>query len=182
MSGKSEVIQQLYDENFDVIDRLIESNGGSFEDAKDIFQEAVMVLFRVLKEDKFDFNSSISTFLYSVARIQWLKDLNRRKKQQLIFDLKDNFPDLEKNIVGIIEKNERYRLYQEKFQELSEDCRKVLSMSLNNVPIKEITSIMGYSSEQHTKNRRLRCKQSLIKRIQSSSKFKELVNGAYQKD
>ena len=182
LSGRSYIVQQLYDENFDLIDRLVENNGGNLEDAKDIFQESMVVLYRVLKEDKFDFNSSISTFLYSVARIQWLKNINRRKKQQLIYDLNDNYPDVEKNVASVIEKNERYRLYQEKFNELSEDCRKVLSMSLNNIPIKEITSIMGYSSEQHTKNRRLRCKESLIKRIHNSSKFKELGNGTFQQD
>lgn len=182
INGDNKVIKLLYDENFNIIDQLIKSNGGNLEDAKDIFQESLVVLFRALKEKKFNFKSSISTFLYSVARIQWLKVLKRRKKQQLLFELDDNYPDLEKNIISIIEKNERYWLFQKKFDELGEDCKKVLRMSLNNVPVKEITRIMGYGSEQYTKNKRLRCKQMLIKKIKNSTNFKELGNETFQDD
>ena len=180
--GDDAIIHRIYEENFELIEKLIESNGGNQEDSKDVFQEALVVLFRTLKENKFNNSSSISTFLYSVARLIWLKDLSRRKKQQLVFELNENLPDLETGIVSLIVKNEKYKLYFEKFNELSEDCKKVLRMSLNNVPIKEITRIMGYSSEQHTKNRRLRCKKSLINRIQRSDKFKELGNGTNQVD
>jgi hypothetical protein len=84
------------------------------------------------------------------------------------------FLNTDRSIIDLIELNERLQLYRNKFEELSDDCKKVLRMFLNNVPIREITLAMGYSSDQHTKNRRFRCKKSLIHRIVNSSTYKEL--------
>jgi RNA polymerase sigma factor (sigma-70 family) len=170
-----EVVSYLYDEYFRLIKQFILNNAGDTADSQDIFQETLIILFQKVRTGNFQVISSLKTYLYSVARIIWLKELRRRKTLTTSDTYTDSAADQE--IIETIERKERLDFYRAKYDELSDDCKQLLRMFLNNIPIKEITIYMGYKSEQHTKNRHLRCKNSLIKRIQSSSKFKELGNG-----
>jgi RNA polymerase sigma factor (sigma-70 family) len=181
-NGELEIMQYLYSEYFQSIRHFVITNSGNEADAKDIFQEVMVVFYRKLKESDFRLTSSLKTFLYSIARLIWLKELDNRKKRPEAIDTIDAMESETHGIVQTIEHNERFRLYQEKFEELSEDCKRVLRMFLNNIPIKEITKVMGYSSDQHTKNRRFRCKKSLIQNIRNSKKFNELGNGKSEKN
>jgi RNA polymerase sigma factor (sigma-70 family) len=170
----SNIIKQIYSENFRTIRHMVVSNSGNEYDAKDVFQEVLVILYRKTRDKNFELTCSLNTFLYSIARIFWLNELKNRKRSCEFIDMEDQFVNLDQSVTEIIERNDRLRLYREKFEELSEDCKKILRMFLNNIPIKEITKIMRYSSDQHTKNRRFRCKKSLIDRIRNNSKFNEL--------
>jgi RNA polymerase sigma factor (sigma-70 family) len=172
--GDNEVLKLIYKENFRIIRHLVTSNKGNVSDAKDIFQETMVILFRKIRENNIDITSSLNTYIYGIARILWLKELTIRRKNSEIYDTEDHFISKIPNIIDLIEKNERLRLFRDKFEELSEDCKKVIRMFLNKIPVKDITQIMGYSSEQHTKNRHYRCKKSLISRIKGNNKYKEL--------
>jgi RNA polymerase sigma factor (sigma-70 family) len=174
--GDSRIIEYLYKENLKLIRHLVISNNGNDDDARDIFQESLVVLYRKAKEKDFRLTSSLSTYLYSIAKLMWLKELHIRKQHGVILD---EFLDLtakELELLDLIDRNEKLKLFREKFEELSNDCKKVLRMFLNNIPIREITKAMGYSSDQHTKNRRFRCKKTLVMNIRKSSKYKELRN------
>jgi RNA polymerase sigma factor (sigma-70 family) len=175
--GDHEILSYIYKENFRIIKHLVTSNKGNVTDAKDIFQETMVIIYRKIRENNLEITSSLNTFIYAVARILWLKELVLRRKNLEIYDTEDNFISKVPNIVDLIEKNERLKLFREKFEDLSEDCKKVIRMFLNKVPVKDITHIMGYSSEQHTKNRHYRCKKSLISKIKSNGKFNELGYG-----
>ena len=178
--GDNEILKYLYHENFRKVRFLITTNNGSEVDAEDIFQETLVVLYRKLRESNYQITSSLNTFIYAVARTMWLKELSSRKLKAEIFDTEDSYISDLPDIIDIIEKNDRLKLFREKFEELSADCKKVLNMFLNNLSIRDITRIMGYSSEQHTKNRQYRCKKSLIEKIKNSKQYKELGNEIYK--
>lgn len=175
-NSDTSVLKYLYKENYKTIRHLVVSNNGHDEDARDVFQESMVVLFRKVREKDFKLTSSIGTFIYSIARLIWLKELNHKKKKVEFINLNKSYTGVDTEVFDLINRNEKLKLYREKFEELSDDCKKVLRMFLNNIPIKEITGIMGYSSDQHTKNRRFRCKKTLVSIIKKSSKYKELRN------
>ena len=177
LANNTLILNQFYKENFLLIRHLIITNSGSEDDAKDVFQEAMVILYRKLKTENIVITSSLSTYLYSVARLVWLKELHRKSKNRVDFsDTLDEFMQHDRELPDIIERNERLKLYRENFEQLSKDCKTILHMFLNNIPVREITLSMGYSTDQHTKNRRYRCKKTLINKIRKSDKFKELGN------
>jgi RNA polymerase sigma factor (sigma-70 family) len=170
----TKIISFIYQDNFRTIRHLVVSNNGYESDAEDVFQETLVVLFSKVRKEELTLTCSLNTYLYSIARNIWIKELSKRKRKPESIDSEEVFLNTDQSIIDSIELNERMRLYRNKFEELSDDCKKVLRMFLNNVPIREITLSMGYSSDQHTKNRRFRCKKSLIHRIVNSSTYKEL--------
>jgi DNA-directed RNA polymerase specialized sigma24 family protein len=76
--------------------------------------------------------------------------------------------------------NEKHQLVWHYFQKLTADCQKVIRLFFEGKSIREITEIMNYSSEQHTKNRRLRCKERLINIIMKDPRFNELVTTSHE--
>lgn len=175
--GNSQIIKIIYSENFPQIRHYVLLNSGNEYDAKDVFQESMILLYKKNQHPGLVLSCSLGTYLYSLCKFIWLRELSNRKKHVIIEDEGSNIISDEKEIIDILERNERLSLYREKYEELSDDCKRILKMFLNNIPIKEITQTMGYSSDQHTKNRRFRCKKALITKIQTCRKFKELGNG-----
>jgi RNA polymerase sigma factor (sigma-70 family) len=168
------ILDYILKSNFRPIKQFIILNNGSEADAQDILQEAIIIVYRKVQHADFKLTSSLSTFIYSIAKLLWLKEIGKRGRKIIVHDTDETIVDSGNNIQETIEYNERLKLYRQKYDELSEDCRKVLMMFLMKIPIPEITKIMGYSSEQHTRNRRYRCKESLINRIRETQAFKEL--------
>lgn len=168
------VIRYIMDECYPSIEQMVLSNNGNRLDADETFQEALIILYRKIREGNFTLTSSIKTFLYSVSKNRWLQELRRKKNMENIsaaFEVED---ELDKEIEFLIEKNERLKLFREKFEDLSDKCKKVIQMYLMKVPLAEITKILGYSSEQIARNKRYRCKDELIRIIRKTSTFKEL--------
>lgn len=169
-------LDYLYSDFYPGIRKMVLANSGTVDDAMDIFQEALVILYRKLKEENFMLSCSVYTYLYAIARHMWLNQLKKSMRiSQLRSENDISLPD-DPSILDEIERNDRLRLYRRKFEELSEDCKRVLSLFLKNLPVGEITQKMGYRSDQHTKNRRFRCKMSLIKRIKSSKTYSELIH------
>jgi RNA polymerase sigma factor (sigma-70 family) len=182
INENNDVILYIYNNSFRPVRNMITRNSGSEEDARDIFQDSLIILYKKLKARSLKLRCSVSTFLYSIARLLWLKELRARGMGSERIDDYDGCPDEENNITRIYEENERLKFYRRIFDQLSEDCRKILKMVMNSYTIAEITSIMGYSSEQHTKNRRYRCKKALINRIIQSPEYYELKNEVHNID
>jgi RNA polymerase sigma factor (sigma-70 family) len=169
------VIYYIYEENYRIIRQLVKTNNGNDADADDIFQEAIMVIYRKIKEEKLNLYVSFGTYLYAVAKKIWQNELKR--KTQKVGNL-DNYDDLnsEDDIESDLIKNEKHKLVWRHFENLSKDCQKIIKLFIDGHSISEVTKIMNYNSEQHTKNRRLRCKNSLITHIINDPQFKELKN------
>jgi RNA polymerase sigma factor (sigma-70 family) len=145
----------------------VTDNGGSGEDAEDIFQDGIIILYSKISLNQLTLTSSFKTYMYSVCRNLWLQKLSKRKA---IFDkLKDveEFIDLPQDMLQEIsmEEIEMHRIIQIHFLSLPEDCQKVLKLFIKNVPLREIVSIMGFKTENYAKTRKYLCKQDLKKRI-----------------
>jgi hypothetical protein len=74
----------------------------------------------------------------------------------------------------LVEKNERFKLYQKHFQLLGSDCQKLLQLFFDKVPLKQIAQIMGFSGEKYVKKRKFKCKEYLITSIKQDVSFRKL--------
>jgi RNA polymerase sigma factor (sigma-70 family) len=165
ISKDERILREYYNMYFHGIRRYVLSNNGRDEDARDLFQDVLLVMFQKVRDGKFKLTCALGTYLYSVSRFLWLKELGRRKWISYQPVDHEDYMDIDADIVLINEKNERLLFYRKYYEKLSENCRKVLSLFAEGCSIKEITKVMGYKSEQHTKNRRYRCKLSLIRSV-----------------
>jgi len=161
------VLREYYELYYQSVRRFVAANSGNDEDARDLFQDTLVILYQKVQRENFELTCSLGTYLYSISRYLWLKELGRKK--WLVHKTVDHedFVDADSDINQISEHNERLILYRSYFEKLTADCKKVLGLFMEGRSITEITLLMGYSSDQYTRNRRYRCKSSLIKSIRA---------------
>lgn len=172
------ILQYIYKQYYYNINYFIRKNQGSEDDASDIFQEAIIIIYRKIKDNDLIFEkSSFKSYLFSVCRFLWLKQLEKRRieKERLNDTLPYQDELYDDNLNELVEKNERYGLYQKHFSTLSTDCQKLLQLFFEKVPLKEIAKVMGYKSEKYAKKRKYKCKELLINRIKQDAEFKKIL-------
>ncbi|MBN1821690.1 MAG: sigma-70 family RNA polymerase sigma factor [Prolixibacteraceae bacterium] len=178
LRNDSLVLQFIYKQFFYKVSNFIRNNSGNDDDASDIFQEAIIVIFRKLKDDtKALENRPFHLYLFSVCRFLWLKQLEKRRIENE--KVNDSLPYQEDNydedFFETVSKNERYSLYQKHFRNLGTDCQKIMQLFFEKVPLKQIAQMMGYKSEKYAKKRKYKCKELLIERIKQDSQYKKIL-------
>jgi RNA polymerase sigma factor (sigma-70 family) len=167
-------LEYIYDKYLPMVKFYICSNNGSEEDARDIFQESVIIIFKKVECDSLVLTSSFQTYLYSICKHIWLKELNKRKirAEDLVGDDNEfiNIPEIE---IDEYITDSRKRIFQRNFAKLSQDCQKVLILFMKKFSLREIAEIMGYKSENYAKKRKYQCKETLLERVQSDPLYND---------
>jgi RNA polymerase sigma factor (sigma-70 family) len=60
------------------VERMVRNHSGTRADAKDLFQDALIILLGKAKDEGFTLSCSISTYLYAICRNRWQEELRRR--------------------------------------------------------------------------------------------------------
>lgn len=173
-NGDAAVIRSIYENYHQAIIHLVEKNKGNSEDARDVFQEGLMLLFQKVQDPKFNLTSSFLTYFYAVCRNIWSNKLRKKSKSEVTITDQMTLILGEEDLPGI-EQNEQYVLYRKKFLQLGEDCQKVLDFFLQKISMKEIMEKMGFGSIAYAKKRKFQCKEQLVKMIKQDPVFVELM-------
>lgn len=168
--GERKAVEFLYKDAFSYCAQIITSNNGSMDDAKDLFQEALIVLFRNLRKEDFTLSCKIKTYLYSVCRNLWLKKLNKKKTRGNEVSFEDHhkdflvFEEVEFNFDEI--EPDKFELVNKAFQSIKEDCRKLLmGYYFKKISLKDLAVTLDYTY-QFIKVKKNRCMGKLKSEVQ----------------
>ena len=172
------VLQYIYKNGFNSVKQLIISNAGSQNDAEDIFQETLIIVFKKLREDTdFELDCAFNTYLYSIARLLWLKHLRHIKKihiDPLNRDMEERIEFEEP--LPVQDKDLRMAIYQRNLMRIPEDCQSILKLTANNINAREIAERLGFRSEGYVRKRRHFCKEFLVNQIKEDSDYKAMFD------
>lgn len=170
-SGKNDrALFALY-KNFPAVKKLLRLKGGNAADAEDVFQEALIILCRKIKETDFTLTAQLSTYLFSVCRFLW-KDELKKRRTHTVYDFDTGLSNLEElQLVDWTNEEARIKLAEKVINELGERCREVLLLFYNGgLKLKDIAAKMGYSSENTAKNQKYKCLEA------AKNKLKDMKN------
>lgn len=158
----SSIIRYIYKEYYPTIKYLINSNSGYDTDAEDVFQDALVIVYRKLAKNDLTLTSSFKTFLYSVCRNLWLQRLDKKVFSSDFLKLEE-LDEMQDPVYAepVEMESDKYKVFQQHFLSLSEDCQKILRLFMNKVSLKEIAEIMGFKTEKYAKTRKFMCKEKL---------------------
>jgi RNA polymerase sigma factor (sigma-70 family) len=156
-----------------MVRELVVRNHGKAEDAKDVFQEALVVIFRKTHEEEFKLESSFTNYLYTISRFIWLKVLKRKRIfHRKITDLIKPI-EMESEEILDIEVSLERKVIQYYFEKLGKDCKEILTMFYNEMSFREIAQKLGKASEEYVRKRKHACKEHLIRMIKSDPEMKD---------
>jgi RNA polymerase sigma factor (sigma-70 family) len=170
----SAVLEFIYLNYFPATEAYVLHHSGSTEQAKDVFQESMIIAYRKIREPGFSLTCKFGTYLYAICKNVWIQE----RKKHLLHTEKLRQQPLQVNEPGGDEdplmRKHLDELFSRHFSQLSEDCRKILTMFFNHFSVEEIRDAMNYKDIHHAADRKYRCKKSLIKRITNDPFFKKL--------
>lgn len=151
------------------VEKLIKRNGGSKDDSKDVYQEALIILYKKVTEGNFTLTSSLGTYLYSVCRYLWM---DQQRKQGKVFT--ETFTEENEDIAFEemskgAEQEAKLQLAEKALASLGEKCKEILMLFyVRKSPMSEIAKLLGYSSENTAKNQKYKCLESARKAFGNS--------------
>jgi RNA polymerase sigma factor (sigma-70 family) len=136
------------------VQKYILKNNGTKEEAKDIFQEALIILFRNANRSDFKLTSSINTYVFSVAKNLWNEKLRTIQRDAI----KIPIPQLDNSTEEIIEQEKKYTLAESALMRISEQCKTILELFyIKKITMSQIAQTMGMSSENAAKTQKYKC-------------------------
>ncbi|WP_245943403.1 RNA polymerase sigma factor [Algoriphagus aquaeductus] len=174
-SNPNQAISQLYSQHYGMLEHLILTNSGQAEDAADIIQEAMLVVVKMIRNEKFRGESSLKSFLYSICKNLWINELRKRKSNQYRNEQYENEKSqIDLSVVEEIQQMENLRFVMNLFETLGEKCKQVLTLFyFEELSMRDICEKLAFSSEQVLRNKKYKCLQSLIQQVQSSTSLSE---------
>jgi RNA polymerase sigma factor (sigma-70 family) len=157
-----QTLKAVYRQNYPVITNMVINNGGSMAQAKDVYQEAIIILYEKLQDESFELNCRIKTFLYSVSRNIWLKELKTMNRYSGSLSESDEYQELNWEEVNQVE--HQYQAMNHALVALGEPCSTILKdFYINKSSMEEITGKFGYTNADNAKNQKYKCLKRLKK-------------------
>lgn len=145
---------------------------GNEQDAKDVFQDAVMAIIRNANEKKLENRDILfQTYLIAICKHIWYNQLRQPEKETLNeSDLADEYGFDEELMKTVDETTER-QIYQSNFKKLDKICQKILKYHLKKMPDKKIARKARIKNPGYLKKKKHLCKEKLIKMIKDDPKY-----------
>jgi RNA polymerase sigma factor (sigma-70 family) len=167
--GDEGALDYLYKKNYKMMTKMVINNSGSEDEAKDIYQDALIVFWQKAVSGNLVLSSKISTFIYSICQNLWRKELERKSK--LSNEEKDN-PE-----INDVDRRERIEIINTSISKLGETCRKILTYYyFDNLSMSDIAEKMGFANADTAKTKKYKCKKELDELIKSKYKASDFLD------
>lgn len=140
------IVRMLYKQHFAAVKQYVLQNSGTTNDAEDMFQEAVTILWLKVKDGSLAPNSEPGAFLYQVAKNKWLDVVRSaaHKHMRILHDERQQ--DVRTETADDTE--EKLARLREVYARLDEKCRQVLDQFyFERKDLATIASAMGVEEE-----------------------------------
>lgn len=152
--GDETAIDVLYKNNFRMMAKMVMNNNGTEDDAKDIFQEALIIFWQKVRSKNLTLTSKISTYLYSICQNLWRKELVRKSRE--------SNEEVDSAEYTDYDKEERVNAIRKCVDSMGDTCRKVLTYYyFDGLSMNEIAERLEFSNSNTAKTKKYKCKQEL---------------------
>ncbi|MEL6671769.1 MAG: sigma-70 family RNA polymerase sigma factor [Bacteroidota bacterium] len=173
------ILSLLYEDYYPMVEQFVMRNQGNYDDAKDIFHEALIYIFQKVRKDEFSLSGNFRPYFFVICKNLWLQALRKKKNTPLeAHHLKAG--ELPAHLEGEEQTQlERYTLYQEYFALLGQDCRFILKKFLNGFSLARIAEELNFTAK-YVKKRKYVCQKKLIDSIMADPRYDQLKITAHE--
>lgn len=179
LQNDTALLDELYTNYSGKIKYMVLQNNGTEADAADIFQEAIMDLYKKAKTG-FTLTCPMEAFLYMICKNRWLNVVTRKKYKNVTFAEDEGYSNLVSedsfaNAEQILVSQNRKNLVETKLVELGDRCRQLLEYNWAGKKLEEIAGLMK-TSYAYIRKKKSDCMGKLITLIKNSPDYKLLIN------
>jgi len=155
-TGNNEVLSALYKKYYNIVLKFIVNNSGTQEAAQDIYQETIIVLYENVQKPGFELNCQLQTYIFSIAKRLWLKQLKKSSKTFLFKEDGENeLVDVSEEITEHLNKEVELDKLTQSLNELGEPCATLIKdFYVHKLSMDEIAEKFGYTNADNAKNQK----------------------------
>ncbi len=163
-NNDSKAVETLYKSHFGMIQHFVTNNNGSLDDARDIFQEAMITLYEKVQIDSFSLTCQIKTYLFSICKHLWLKRLQQMGRYSTPLSTEEESVSLEMDMDESAKKDAAFAIMDRALNSLGEPCKSLLEgYYLNKKDMQALAAEFGYTNSDNAKNQKYKCLMRLKK-------------------
>jgi RNA polymerase sigma factor (sigma-70 family) len=175
-AGSEKILFQIYETYRDeFVSWSIRNHQISIEEAKDVFQEAIVGLYKNVKAGKADtLESSIKTYLFGIGKNIILNMLKRKGIESKAYE--HITETQESTINDHYEREHLISLVKRIYRALGSPCKEVLELYYEKgFDMESVAVQLGYKNADVAKKKKYECLKSLEERI-NMSRLKDILN------
>ncbi len=167
-NGDEEALAELFRQNRRPITSLVTRNQGSEDDAEDVLQEAMVVLWERVRSGAFEYQAKLSTFIYATAKNIWFRRLARHRRELPAAEEAFDVAAGDATPLEELEENERVLAVQKAMEQVGNPCRDLLLLYYwEERSMEEIAAKLGFANADTVKSKKYQCKKSLERFVRS---------------
>lgn len=158
LADRERTLTHLYQRTFPVVRRYVQQHGGTTQDAKDVFHDALTAFYEKVVSETLVLSASASTYLVAVCRNLWRQELSRRTRQPLV-----SLADEHAQVAEEAEAAEQPPLsVLEQVERLGERCKDILlAFYYFQQPLEQIAAAHQYRTVRSATVQKFKCLERL---------------------
>ena len=176
-NNNSAVIQSIYKKFVPKVVSYIRNNSGNEDQAQDVVQEVLILLFNQAKAKKLELTCPFDAYFFLLCKRKWLNELKKSVNKGVTLQ-EDYTSTTESTQVMIAETelfDEKQELFDLMFQKLGDKCKEVLQLSFSLQSMEEVAEKLNVTYGYVRKKKSL-CTGQLTQYIRETNRFKSLKN------
>jgi RNA polymerase sigma factor (sigma-70 family) len=169
---ESYVVRYLSERYLPMIRLMVAKLGGTSEDAKDIFQDGLIIMLEKIDSNSFILTCKFKTFLFSVCENLWKSVLEKRKAAANYFVRRvDHLSD--DDFSESLDDQLYEKMFWDVFETLDPVCREILKLYWQDYSQLEIAEKLGYTYG-YVRKKKCECQAELLKRINKHRDYRRI--------
>lgn len=170
LKNDARVVREIYERFTGKVKRYILQHSGTEMEAADIFQDALIDIYRQAKHKKLELTCPFEPFLLLICKRKWLNELKKRKLKRVTI-MPDELSIVNEDMIELAEhlllEEEKEKLFITMYEKLDEKCREIIRRCLSSKPQEEIAAEMGLAYG-YLRKKKAQCMATLIQSIKAN--------------
>jgi RNA polymerase sigma factor (sigma-70 family) len=159
------LFDDLYELTFPAVARFVSAMGGGFDDACDVFQDALVVFYEKQNDPAFTLNTTAEAYVLGIAKHLWLRKFNKHHKEVALDETEAaiTFPD---DFYPTVNEQKLLTLVAQ----TGKQCLNLLrAFYYEKLPVKQIARALGYRSEHSASVQKYKCIEKIRTTLQQQT-------------
>lgn len=168
------LFMKLYQEAFPLVARYVSKMGGSFEEAKDIFQDALVLYYEKVQHSGLKLKYSEKAYLFGIAKYLWIKHYKENNKHDtmdsLQFTLKEELSETAYEEVSTLK-------LLNLLQQAGQKCMQLLSaFYYEKLDMQTLAERFGFSGPRSATAQKFKCLGKIKQTVKEKSlKYEDII-------
>ena len=170
---RSYVVHYLSDRYLPMIRLMVTNLGGTSEDARDLFQEGLMIILEKIDSREFALTCKFKTFLYCICENLWKSVIISRRRAASYLARRVDTED-ESDFTEMTDKKLYQEIFHKAFDTIDPAGKSILKLYWEEYSPKEIAEMLGYTYG-YVRKKKCEAQAELIEKVKSHPDYKKIM-------